>query len=84
MNERSKLLKRIQELNFTLIDNGLYLDAYDCDEALEYGKKIYEKYLAAVEEYNRKYGPLTARASYTHNDWHWVTTPWPWELEANC
>ena len=44
MNSRFELMKKIQELHFTLIDSGLYLNAYDCDEAHEYGKMIHQKY----------------------------------------
>ena len=84
MNSRFELMKKIQELHFTLIDSGLYLNAYDCDEAHEYGKMIHQKYKEAVNEYNNKYGPLTSCDSFDQNKWNWVCTPWPWELEANC
>ena len=45
MNNRTELMKKIQELHFTLIDNGLYLNAYNCDEAFEYGKAVFQKYI---------------------------------------
>ncbi len=83
MSERKSLLKTIQELGFTLIDNGLYLDAYESDEAFEYSRKIYCMYKKAVEEYTEKYGPLTANSTLDKDSWEWTKTPWPWELEAN-
>jgi len=84
MSDRTSLLSKIQQLGFTLIDTGLYLNAYNCPEAFEHGMKIKEKYDLAVKEYTEKYGPLTAKESFTLGDWYWTDLPWPWELEANC
>ena len=70
MSDRTSLLSKIQQLGFTLIDTGLYLNAYNCPEAFEHGMKIKEKYDLAVKEYTEKYGPLTA-----YRGLRWIVIP---------
>ena len=84
MSDKQALLQKIRELGFTLIDTGMYLNAYNCTEAFEYGKSILEKYQYYLDEYTEKYGPLTSKASFALDRWQWTDDPWPWELEANC
>ena len=31
------------------------------------------------EEYEAKYGPLTANVAATDCEWLWINNPWPWE-----
>jgi len=84
MSEKQKLLKTIRSLGFTLIDTGLYLNAYDSDEALEYFSRVNDMFENAVKEYEKKYGPLTQNAAAAFDTWVWTETAWPWEMEANC
>lgn len=84
-DEKGKaLLKKIQELDFALLDVGLYLDSHPtCQHAMAY----YSKYLAmrkeAAKEYESTVGPLTPMSLGDANRWTWVDGPWPWEREAN-
>ena len=79
-----KLKKRIQELGFSLIETGLYLDSHPCcGEAMEYFTTLKKQYLDAVQSYEKSCGPLTFLAGRGEGCYTWVQTPWPWELEAN-
>lgn len=83
-NNRTQLLRRIQQLGFTLVEANLYLDGHPyCTKALEYFKRqktAYDKYVA---EYEVTYGPLTAHSIAECDSWKWIQGPWPWEREAN-
>lgn len=77
-------MKTIQSLGFTLIDAGLYLNAYDSEEGFEYFGSVNELYDNAVREYESKYGPLTVKSTALYDTWTWTDSPMPWEPEANC
>lgn len=83
MNERQKLLKRVQICDFVLTDVQLYLDSHPCDRA---ALAYYQKYVAMREQawkaYTEKFGPLVATDSVCQDRWDWVDGPWPWEKEA--
>ena len=81
MNKR-KLLKQVQELDFAIIETGLYLDGHPmCKKALKYYNMLKEKRAAVRAQYENLYGPLTIFSNNSENTWHWVKTTWPWELE---
>ena len=59
MNDREKLLKRVQMYQFAVTDAALFLDTHpDCAQALAY----YNKYKKLLEEaknaYEKAFGPL--------------------------
>lgn len=80
LNEKQRLLRKIQQCSFALTEANLYLDSHPtCPMGLKYfaeHKKEYEKFR---DEYESKYGPLTARANNSQKKWEWVSTPFPWE-----
>ena len=81
-SEREDMLMQLQELNFAMIDLGLYLDLYDNDRKAinlfnEYQRK--EKELSRMVE--NKYGPLTFDSMQIANTWTWDNGPWPWEVQ---
>lgn len=83
MNERSKLLRKIQALGFCVIEANLFLDTHPDDrKALMYFKKHRDMYNECVAAFEQQYGPLTANA-VDCDRWTWVDCPWPWETEAN-
>ena len=83
-NNKSKLLKKIQQHGFALVEANLYLDCHPyCKKALEYFKCNKIKYDMYVAEYETNYGPLTAHLGVGCDEWKWVQGPWPWEREAN-
>ena len=80
-SNESKLLRKIQEVDFSLYETVLYLDAYpDCAEALNYYHSLLNTRETLAAEYQKKYGPLTAFSNTSHSSWDWVKTPWPWQL----
>lgn len=80
LTDNQRAMRKVQAAAFAMVEANLYLDSHPtCTDGLEYfeeHKKAYEK---AVEEYEEKYGPLTAIASNNKKKWEWVVTPFPWE-----
>lgn len=80
-NKKEELLYDIMKYNFALTDLNLYLDMYPYDrECIE----IYNKYLLEekklLNEYEKKYGPLTVNSvNMNNNNFDWIKSPWPWE-----
>lgn len=84
MTARDDLMRSIQVYDFTIFDLQLYLDTHPtCADALQYFHDCVEKKHAAVTEYTRLYGPITAEQMHDRNRWTWVQSPWPWEGGAN-
>lgn len=80
MNNRETLLKRLQICDFTLMEVALFLDTHpENKEALEY----YQKHLAlrenTLQEYVKRFGPITQNDQKNSTTWEWVKGPWPWE-----
>lgn len=81
MNEQADLLTYIDALGFATIDLNLYLDNFPDDkkalELFNQYRTLKEQYM---EEYERKYGPLTLNSdSLNAFPWAWKNGPWPWE-----
>ncbi len=84
MNERDRLLRRIQAEDFALYETVLYLDGHPQNKkALAFYNKHRDIVKALREEFEGKYGPLNIYGNTGDCDWHWVDKPWPWEKEAN-
>lgn len=83
MKDKKTLLNDIRALDFAMLETGLYLNGYDCDEALSYFKTTAEAREKAVCEYEQQYGPLVMKSGADHGKWTWTKGPWPWECEAN-
>ncbi len=79
---RIQLLQFINEVSFAVDDILLYLDTHPMDmDAMHYFHKHSAMRNAAMDEYARRFGPLTIdTADDIHSDsWEWVMQPWPWE-----
>ena len=82
MNCKS-LQKRLQALDFAIVETTLYLDVYpDCKKALEYHKRLLKEREMLVQAMRGACGPNTAWEEQT-DGWAWVKGPWPWEPDAN-
>jgi spore coat protein JB len=80
MNEKNMLLSRIKKYDFTLKELNLYLDTHpNCRRALSMFRKYRELRRDAVQEYNKRFGPLTPEQVTDTQSWTWVEDPWPWE-----
>lgn len=79
------LMRRLQTLDFSIVDTVLYLDAYpNSAEALAYYNKLIAERGELVSELARScHQPITHMDNASPDAWHWVNAPWPWELEAN-
>ena len=81
MNEREELMKKLQTIQFALVDLGLYLDTHpSCAEALQMYKDLTRQAQALKNEYEQSYGALIAGQSGNTDYWDWVATPFPWEI----
>lgn len=83
--ECNKLLKKLQTVDFSLIDTVLYLDAYpDCCEALKYYHKLKAERDSIKEALAKNCDmPITSFDNCNTDNWVWTDSPWPWELLAN-
>lgn len=83
MDQNQKaLLLEVMELQFTAIDLNLFLDTHPEEQrALTLFDQINQELKMITAEYERLYGPLTARGQSPGNsNWQWVEGPWPWEI----
>lgn len=80
-----ELARRIDAVEFALVETILYLDAYPENRgALEYYQSLSNERARLIEQYEKTVGPLTACGNKSNTSWDWVKTPWPWETAANC
>lgn len=84
MNERQRMLRRVQEYGFACLETHLFLNTHPRNRrALDYYKKMLAMYRQAHDEYVRKYGPLQASdVSDDAQTWEWIKSPWPWMTES--
>ena len=78
------LKKKLQMVDFAIIDTVLYLNAYPkCAQALEYYHKLVKEREILEGAMKEKCGPITAMTNQSRSEWTWPLGPWPWEPEAN-
>ncbi len=83
MTEREILLKKISTYQFAVLDLQLFLDTHPNDtETVAKMKAFREKAEPLIEDFEKKYGPLTKNAN-SKNNWSWIKAPWPWESEED-
>lgn len=82
---QKQLLQHINEVSFALVDISLYLDTHPQDEqALAYCQEVKAIRKEAVDEYAKRFGPLTIDTAdiCASRSWDWVNQPWPWEPQG--
>ena len=80
MSERAALMKKLNAYAFAAYDWNLYLDTHPEDrDAIAMFHKMVDKANMLRQEFEEKYGPLTAAASKNMQYWNWLDDPWPWE-----
>lgn len=78
---REKLLKEVMAADFTVYDLSLYLNTHPTDQrALAVFRTSVQRSRMLTENYERMYGPLTARSGANTPVWSWIDSPWPWEV----
>lgn len=82
--QQRKMLRQIQELEFTALELNLYLDTHPEDqEALKRFNEASSHLVGAIRMYEERYGPLLnyGLSGPVHdNEWPWINDPWPWEI----
>lgn len=75
---REEMIMKIRELDFAIVELGLYLDTHPDDRRALCLHNTYSKQAKELKDkYQKVYGPLTM--DYPCNKWRWIEQPWPWE-----
>lgn len=75
---REEMIQEIKELNFAVIELGLYLNTHNNDRrALCLHREYCKRLKDLKDKYQKVYGPLSIY--YPCNKWRWLEEPWPWE-----
>ncbi len=84
-SDYKQILRKLQKVDFSLVDTILYLDAYPCcKEALNHYHKLKKEREALVAILADKYNmPISAHNNSSECNWNWTDAPWPWEFSAN-
>lgn len=88
-NHRSKeeLEDIISKVSFAMDDTRLYLDTHpDCEEALEYFKKMQHIRHEAMREYTENHGPMYSYNIGSADSWEWNEGKMPWHssMKGRC
>ena len=76
--KREEMMMKIRELDFAIIELGLYLDTHPEDRRALCLHNTYAREVKDLKDkYQKVYGPLTM--DYPCNKWRWLEAPWPWE-----
>ncbi|MFD2371187.1 spore coat protein CotJB [Brevibacillus sp. GCM10020057] len=78
-----RTLRRLQEVQFALVELQLYLDMNPDDQRAAWQYKALSAQLAELRQaYEKGRGPLLQYGNSASPDrWTWHQTPWPWEIE---
>ena len=76
--KREEMMMQIRELDFAIIELGLYLDTHPEDRRALCLHNSYSRECKELKDkYQKVYGPLTM--DFPCNKWRWLEEPWPWE-----
>ena len=82
--DRAEMLKKVQSYRFAAYDMLLYLDTHPDDKkAFALFRELVAKSKQLIDEFQEKFGPLSAFASANSSKFDWIESPWPWEKVAN-
>ena len=76
---KNEMLMQIMQLEFYLIDLGLFLNTHPEDSD---AVNMFNDYQAELKQLRQKYekevGPLSLGTTMKDR-WNWTLNPWPWE-----
>lgn len=80
---KDSLFKRIQQIQFMVIELHLYLDTHPCDARALMEYNCYAQQLMMLKrQYEMQHGPIDSDSPNTgQQTWKWIYEPWPWENE---
>ena len=80
----SDLMRRLQKVDFAIVETCLYLDAYPHSrEALAYYHKLVTEQKMLRDRLAALGRPITNSENTAKDQWLWTKGPWPWQIEAN-
>lgn len=81
MSERDMMIQKIRAADFAMWEVHLFLDTHPNDtDALALLAKYTKRRDALVDEFEKKFGPLSMRNITSGTRWQWIDNPWPWDL----
>ena len=85
MNDRSRMLRRIDAVDFAIDEMTLYLDTHPSDSrALKTLEQYRKRRAELIGEYESRFGPYILTSNdVTGSRWSWVDNPWPWDYQGN-
>ncbi len=83
-NDCKALMKKLQSIDFAIIDTVLYLDAYPkCKKALAYYNKLLDERAGLRKMLAEKCRRPMSSFENGSDNWDWISSPWPWDASAN-
>ncbi|MBO5883227.1 MAG: spore coat protein CotJB [Clostridia bacterium] len=82
--DRESMMRKLQKIDFALVEINLYLDAYPhCEKGLAYYHKLCEEREMLVAAMGESGKPITMRDNKSVASWDWIKSPWPWHGESD-
>ena len=83
-NDCKALMKKLQSIDFSIIDTVLYLDAYpERKKAMAYYNKLLLERAALRKTLAEKCRRPMSSFENGSDNWDWISSPWPWDVSAN-
>ena len=75
-------MNQLQQLDFSIQETVLYLDAYpSCAAALAYYHQLIAERARVAAEYEQTCGPISPYGNGSRSEWVWGNNPWPWQVD---
>lgn len=85
MSERERLMKKLSGAQFAALEMQLYLDTHKKDHEAFKSLLAYQKKAKEYrQEYESRFGPITANDLFGDTRFEWLNAPWPWENESEA
>lgn len=83
-DEEWYLLKKVQELDFVVVELTLYTDTHpDDQDARKQWREAIKEASRVRRQYENKFGPLSLLSVPSKQaielGWQWNSQPWPWQ-----
>ncbi len=80
MNEKEKLMRKIQESSFVALECNLYLDCHPDNQKAQSRRDMAVRAMNEnIKKYESAYGPLTAFSDSASHGKKWTSGAWPWQ-----